>query len=307
MSSDFTLRSRTAAAAIRDQLLLAQQQVADLVKDLDIEPLHQYRVALRRGRALARLLPLGSAETAAPRGIQRRSLKRLMNATLNLRDWDLLLLWLHSQRRSLPAALSPHCPQLIRQLHAQRRKRFKAVCQWLQSDDYEQLIEQLQGAIDDELKRDANIIDVTRLKPTVAAQYRHVRRKLRKLPDKPDDNTLHDLRIAIKKLRYLTEFSTELDPAKPLRRLEKLCRALQSLLGDYNDHCVQQQLLIGLIARIDREDPATVALAGACCQLSYEAGQRCRQQLGKPVSRFLQPKFHRRIVAWLNTADEPRL
>lgn len=76
-------------------------------------------------------------------------------------------------------------------------------------------------------------------------QYKRVRRR-GNAADRDDANSLHALRIEIKKLRYAVEFLAPLFPAKAVRRFVRGTAGLQEILGRLNDEAVTDRLLQSL-------------------------------------------------------------
>jgi CHAD domain-containing protein len=76
-------------------------------------------------------------------------------------------------------------------------------------------------------------------------QYKRVKRR-GATADRHDPQSLHALRIEIKKLRYAAEFFAALFPAKAVRRFVAGSAELQDILGRLNDESVTDALLQSL-------------------------------------------------------------
>ena len=57
------------------------------------------------------------------------------------------------------------------------------------------------------------------------------------------DEKIHELRIEFKKLRYLIEFFVDLLPKKRTGKIVIEIKKIQTVLGDYNDYCIQIEFL----------------------------------------------------------------
>jgi CHAD domain-containing protein len=68
----------------------------------------------------------------------------------------------------------------------------------------------------------------------VGANWRKVRRQVRKAHRHPSPERLHRVRIKAKELRYSSEFATPF-VERPARRLAKAARKLQDQLGEHHD------------------------------------------------------------------------
>jgi CHAD domain-containing protein len=73
----------------------------------------------------------------------------------------------------------------------------------------------------------------------------------------PDDERLHELRIACKKLRYVLECFVSLLPGKKTSILTKHLRHLQDNLGHGHDLFVQQEALRHFAAALSGSDQQT--------------------------------------------------
>jgi CHAD domain-containing protein len=73
----------------------------------------------------------------------------------------------------------------------------------------------------------------------------------------PDDEQLHELRLACKKLRYVLECFGSLFPGKKTSVLIKQLRTLQDNLGRAHDLCVQQEALRHFATTLSGPDQQT--------------------------------------------------
>jgi CHAD domain-containing protein len=98
----------------------AERALRRFERDGSADSLHQFRVAIRRLRALLRAYQpwLGRA---GGRKLRRR-LRELTQATNALRDVDVQIAWLLETRAQLPSRTRAHLGPLLRELRARRRK-----------------------------------------------------------------------------------------------------------------------------------------------------------------------------------------
>lgn len=215
------------------QLLLAARRHEPSILAGDDEAVHQYRVNLRRLRALLGLLArLQPALRLAP---ITNSLKQLMTATGDERDQQVALSLLRQRHGAAAAGLSASTTD---------RARLE---QWLTSSDYLHQCEQLQALL--------------ALLPPLPARHRWAKgcasngRKLsracRWLKADSSPSELHRLRIAIKKLRYRLELLGDA-PRRAQATLAEL-RQWQKQLGEVHDQAVVVALLLSS-KRVGREN-----------------------------------------------------
>lgn len=205
----------------------------------DPEFLHQARVALRRLRALLRLfsplLTLAEIEALKPR------LRALGQALGACRDWDVLCTETLPRVRSgmtRPDALDP----LAQAVREQRLGAQVAVRACLAERDYTDLKLAL-GSLIVELAQAAPA-DAPLLEDFAREQLRRAARKVRKRHQAHDANcidSLHGLRIEVKKLRYACDVLGSVFGERKQRRYVRHLSELQQLLGDFNDAAIARQ------------------------------------------------------------------
>ncbi|WP_457554131.1 CHAD domain-containing protein, partial [Desulfobacula sp.] len=124
-------------------------------------------------------------------------------------------------------------------------------------------------------------------------QYRRILKDGHRILDNTENEALHKLRIACKKLRYLMEFFSSLFPAKKIKRLIAQLKTLQDNLGDFNDLCVQEKYLLSIIEEL----PATgqkqkkVLVAIGCLIGVLEREKQCiKNEFAKTFTNYASPK-----------------
>ena len=110
-----------------------------------------------------------------------------------------------------------------------------------------------------------------------------MRRRGRKLDDL-DAPGRHELRIAIKKLRYSVEFFTSLFDPEASRALRTRLARLQDILGTMNDAATLQRLLSDLHA--DTKDVAMAEARGVLTGWSAGRGEALHAELDRAWKSF---------------------
>lgn len=217
---------------------------AGVVAAHDPEFLHQARVALRRLRALLRLfsplLTLGEIDALKPR------LRNLGQALGACRDWDVLCTETLPRLRGAMTqeeALEP----LAQAVRVQRLAAQVAVRECLAARDYTDLKLAL-GQLIAELAQPAAAAAPTLL-DFARERLRKAARRVRRCHAGHDPgciDSLHGLRIEVKKLRYACDVLGSVFGKRALSRYVGHLSALQQLLGDFNDAAVARQRVAGL-------------------------------------------------------------
>ncbi len=99
---------------------------------------------------------------------------------------------------------------------------------------------------DPPLACNANVPILSFAQKRIYKQYRRIVKDGSRTLENTEDEKLHALRIACKKLRYLMEFFSSLFPSKKINILIAQLKTLQDNLGDFNDLCVQEEYLLNI-------------------------------------------------------------
>ncbi|MCG8617817.1 MAG: CHAD domain-containing protein, partial [Desulfobacterales bacterium] len=105
--------------------------------------------------------------------------------------------------------------------------------------------------------------------------------------------TIHDLRIQCKKLRYLIEASAPLFHAKEARKLLKKLKRMQDHLGKFNDQSVQQEALAQCLEKYGARDKKGTLLAesiGALTAMLHRKQIEERQFIIDNLTQFYSPE-----------------
>ncbi|MCA1769270.1 MAG: CHAD domain-containing protein [Halomonas sp.] len=220
-----------------------------VIAGVDPEFLHQYRVNLRRSRAIGESVlvtaqkSVGKKKPAgkkAPKsnkmpGLKKRlkRLKQRAQATSDLRDLDVFL----ESLDKIPPPLSPRTRRALqRWLHARNREQHETLCQQLGDPGYAKEMLAWQRFLDaDNFRQALGQLSSKRIKKVLAERITRHDRDLAALSGKSDDEAFHDLRKSVKRIRYLAE----MDPKRHRDFLAGLKRR-QTLLGDFQDLCTHQ-------------------------------------------------------------------
>jgi len=291
-----------AARRILADLLATIEANEDGVRqDLDLEFLHDLRVAIRRTRSL-----LGQMREVLPRSLlhYRQEFAWLGHATGAVRDLDVQLLAFPDHAAALgPTGVSDLEP--VRE--AMRAQRSRERCQLLEalaSPRYRRLKKDWRALL---ATADAGAWTGGAARQSALAQssamIRHRYRKAFKVgaeltPDSADAD-LHRLRMQGKKLRYLLEFFAALYPREDVRQLVKVLKGLQDNLGDYQDLSVLLETLPGYGEKLnggERGARARGALERLTAHL-HSRRQQVRAEFAADWAKFAQQqhqeRFHR--------------
>jgi CHAD domain-containing protein len=265
----------------------------------DVEDLHDMRVAMRRMRAAWRVFE-GAFKPGHTRKLRRR-LETLSDHLGAVRDLDVLLEGLEAYRAGLDADDRPGLDPLLVLWRRQRASARDLLIHELDSARYARFVEEMEGFLEAGVNEAATVATPTlphRVKDRVPSQiwsaYEAVRAYEMVLPW-ADVETLHDLRIAAKWLRYTLEFFGEtLGPDST--RLMGRVMALQDFLGCLHDADVAAKLardvLVARAGELTRLETETI---GAYLHSREREVARRRRALG-PVWRAVVGAPFRRAL-----------
>lgn len=214
----------------------------------DIEELHQMRVATRRMRAAFRVF----GDVYTPKVIKPllAGLKETGRALGPVRDLDVFMEKLQHYQEALTAKESKNLKPLISHLEAQRDKARQKMTTHLDGRSYAKFKKNFSKFVQAEglgakpitLGDNPEPHQVRHVGPTLIYDtYGKVRAYETVLADAPID-TLHQLRIASKRLRYTLECLEEVLGPEARKVIEEV-KIIQDHLGDLNDAEVASRLI----------------------------------------------------------------
>ncbi|RWX54600.1 CHAD domain-containing protein [Photobacterium chitinilyticum] len=222
----------------------AKRHERGIIRDDNSEFLHQYRVALRRCRALISLLK--SLFFPQQKAMLNNEFKTMMQKTNRLRDLDVFLYKMDDYFSCLEHSHHQGLTCFIDELQDARRKAYKDTKKWLKTDNYEQQCLLVQGLL---AEMEANQTEEGHSASKVFGYeiiQQHFQGTLtlcHRLDNQSTDNVIHRLRIRCKKLRYLLEYFSPILPPQSSKEQIKCMKQLQDELGDFNDLSIQLQFL----------------------------------------------------------------
>jgi CHAD domain-containing protein len=249
------------------------------VLDADPEGVHKARVASRRVREA---LPVVLAQAPARRSSRlRRSFRRVTRALGPLREIDVSLQLLDEVTRE-DARVATALGGLHHLLEKERGVRRQEMLTRLDQIDFESLVGRIERLMDeradesDEARALSAAIEGT-LGLRIARRVRALEIAVGSAGSLYAVEALHEVRIAVKKLRYVLELARDMRAFRSRRALTVL-RAAQEALGRLHD----EQVLADWIRRAGREHEASDQVADTLDRIDA----RCRELHG----RYLQIK-----------------
>lgn len=262
----------------------------------DPEELHAMRVASRRMRAAWRVF----GDAYRPGRVRRYvdELRSLAAALGRVRDLDVLIDGLDAYSAHLPPAEAVSIAPLAASWRDERAQARRALAQIFESDAYRRFVEDYVEFVRTD---GAGISRVTATQPQrvrdsagsrIWAAYEHVRAYDGVLRW-ADLATIHQLRIAGKRLRYTIEFFREaLGPEAPM--LIERVTALQDHLGLLHDADVAATLArTFLVERSAHLAPATVDAVGGYLRNRELEVTHLRRTMGPAWRRMVSLEFRR--------------
>ncbi len=236
-----------ARSMVRRQLALWESEAQRLGNPEDVEATHDYRVALRRLRTLLRAFRpwLGPIPVDT-----RRRLRRVMRATNDVRDLEVLVVWIGRQTGTLTPTQQRGTSWLADRLSVRRAGAEARMLARIARRTGSLRVAKLRRALAKEHRtRPGNGASQTAagvLARLVRREAREIEQGLGSFRAMGDRAAIHGTRIAVKRLRYLLEPFTEPIPGGPelLARL----RSLQDQLGIVTDaHAAADELRLAMM------------------------------------------------------------
>jgi CHAD domain-containing protein len=272
---------------VRAILNIALRNVPGILKDLDTEFLHDYRICLRKTRSLLSLLK----DVYPAEGTQRmrKILGDLARQTNRFRDLDVYLLARDEYIELLPPGLRPALDEMFDDFSAERELEVRRVTSNMRVSSSRQLFWEMEEYFSEENTHEPSLAANLPVGPLV---FRRIYRRYRKIQEiaagigaETPDETVHQIRIECKKLRYLMEFFNELFPKEEVATLQRLLRRLQNRLGEFNDASVQQKSLMSYFEQ--KKSATEVALGlGGLVSILYHRQLQTRGLIDQALKEF---------------------
>lgn len=258
------------------------------------ETLHDYRVAVRRIRSLLGQFGAVFAERRARRF--QEEFARLARLTSPARDLEVCAASFSEDESALQAVGL----MLQTRLEAARARLLRHVATVRHRHFLESWLCFLELPVPRRPSRPLARIAIGEL---AARRIRKLRKRAvregRAIGPQSPPEALHALRKTCKKLRYILEFYRGLAPSGKIDRLVRDLKALQEILGDYQDGAVHTALLHELAGSLPRRDatPETLLALGAQLEREQLRQEQARASFQRVFQRFASDKEQARYRA----------
>jgi len=294
------------AAVLLSFLDQLEANVPGTVGDIDVEFLHDLRIAVRRSRSALKLagdvLPPSAVARFAP------ELKWLGDVTTPVRDLDVHLLGLPDLAARLaafsPNDLDPFSAHLARHRVGEQR----ALARSLTSRRYQRFVTAWRALLEGVIAGTGEPPDGVSAGALAAARVARADRSVVRLGSRitrqsPADD-LHTLRKRAKELRYVLDlFSAVLDPTHAKALIGEL-KTLQDVLGAFQDSEVQREALATFAAQMVAEQNArrtvpvdTLLAMGELATHLEDDQRRAREAFDERFRRYVRPAVRRHVQA----------
>lgn len=266
-----------------------------ILRDLDSEFLHDFRVATRRARSL-----LSQCKQVFPKKMAkklRKELSFLGGMTNRPRDLDVYLLLVPVYSEAVPDSMRDDLGTFRDYLASERKKAYEKLRKVLKSKRYQDIKQLWESFLTEKLNQGAepgNAKTPIRVlaKSTINEHAAEVFRLGGEITDSSPDEDLHQLRIECKKLRYLLEFFSSLFTEKKIKTLLRHLKVLQDNLGTFQDLHVQRTMLGTLLHEMSEVGKAT---RGVTLAMGFLIGHLEKEQ----------KRIHREFYKAFESFDSP--
>ncbi len=256
------------------------------LEGIEAEGVHRVRVALRRLTSLLALFK--SALHPDHRAVMTTDVKRLLKSFQATRDWDVFL------SDILRPVIDSHpgdagLSWLKAQAIAEREAAYAAMRETVAARDYARTFLRLglwaesrgwRAAAEAGQQAVLNGAVEPFARKVLAKRWKKVSRLAKDLAG-GDDQAVHRMRLALKKLRYGTHFFRSLFPGRKMAAYLEAVSGLQDRLGHFNDVAASRALIGRLLARPDGDGPAIRQAAGLAIGWHSHAAHAARKTLLK--------------------------
>jgi CHAD domain-containing protein len=274
--------------------------VPGVLRDIDTEFLHDFRVAVRRTRSAIKLL--GQVLPADLAEHYKAEFKWLGDVTTPIRDLDVHLLGFGAMTEQLVAA-SPADLEPLRAFLVRRRAReFRRLAAALRGPRFRAIIQDWRKALleirDVDGPRRRHPTAVALALSTTGRAFRRIVAQGSAITPASAPESLHDLRKRAKELRYLLEFFAPLHDPVAYRKVVSDLKQLQDCLGEFQDSEVQRHEIHALADAMlaERAAPAATLLAMGEIAAKLTLSQaEARTEFAARFGRFAGPAGRERV------------
>jgi len=267
-----------------------------IIKDLDTEFLHDFRVSIRRTRSA-----LGQIKGILDENVMlkaKENFSYLGRSTNNLRDIDVYLLREQQYKMMLPSNFRQYLNPFFNDLKEQRKSEHQSLVKMLKSAKYKRILSDWETYLNSKDSRNQqNAKSVRELaKGVISKRNNKVLKFGQKILVTGSDELLHQLRIEGKKLRYLLEFFSSLFSQDKIQALIKKLKLLQDNLGDYNDLVIQQERLNDSVREMTtrtKNGKITVLAFGILIGKLNEKQRMIKKEFAQSFSHYAAPEVQK--------------
>jgi CHAD domain-containing protein len=296
-------RADSAAASILRRLTeVMEANLPGTIADVDAEFLHDYRVAVRRSRAVMRELKgVFPPEQLARFRVELRWLQQVTGPS---RDLDVYVLDFDHLRSGLPEDTAADLEPLLRVLRDRRVIAHREMVRALRSDRVAELRVRWPAFLAElvtlpvERRPDAARPIAEVAGERIIKVYRTMVKMGSAIDDSSPPEALHELRKKGKELRYLLELlGLPLHPGEVVKPLVRSLKSLQDTLGRHQDREVQTATLHSFRDEVSthRGGPAALMSMGVLIEHLGEDERAARAEFAEVFAAFAS-KSQRALV-----------
>jgi len=266
---------------------------AILHKGYDPERLHQLRVAMRKLRALlSQMKPLFSPDW---RDEHKERLAYLMRQTGIQRDIDVYLKAIPDYKHMLSKDLQDGLDVLEDYLIQKSKESKYELINFLQSEPFNKEIETLFDFCCSEssmgLSQKCSEPIIFEVKYVLHKRYKRILKKGNSLNKNSPAHEYHNLRIDVKKLRYMIEFFSSLFNKDAYDKMLKRLKTIQSILGEYQDLEVQSSYLKEVSQLPELCNDKTITALNELRKTMAEIEEKKRQEFRDTFKNFIKTDY----------------
>ncbi|WP_457596642.1 CHAD domain-containing protein [Hydrogenimonas sp.] len=265
---------------------------AILSGDEDPERLHQLRVAMRKMRALlSQMAPLFDPDWAAK---TKESLAALMRRTGPKRDLDVYLARIDLYRSLLPERHHEGLARFAGYLRRLEREEAAGLESFLRDEAFVSQMASLEDFSRDEgvagLSPEAEGPVILPVKRRLFRRYERLLKRGGAIGPKAEAAAYHEVRIEVKKLRYLMEFFASLFEESAYTESVAVLKKIQTILGEHQDLDVQRRHMLAFAKEGALKEKATREALEALAETMERLERKKRREFREAFARFAQTR-----------------
>jgi CHAD domain-containing protein/CYTH domain-containing protein len=256
----------------------------------DDEDLHQLRVSLRTAISLMDRCDLLCEKTVCKE--MQKKLKEVISITNQKRDLDVMKAQLEGFAGKLHAPeLSSAYEKFLHKIETMQAREDRYIGAYLQSRRFGETMQAYTRFLKHGYAAEETLYARYAVTPVcsyiIYKQFRKIKKRVKTIADKRENELLHKLRIDFKKLRYLLEHFADCYDTEKIKSLLSELKKMQTVLGEFHD-AFQQKMIFENLLKEEKESDIRFLIENAVLPRLHTYQEEEIGEIEEKLRRFIR-------------------